>query len=134
MSKEPPTASWEAGDAVTPARIFHITQPELWQAAVESGSYTESTRGKTLAEEGFIHCSLPLQVEMVADLVYGDWTDPLVLLVIETALVGSEIRVENLSGGNVKFPHIYGPLPTSAVSAVHPMTRDETAWRAPKDV
>jgi len=114
-----------------PALIFHMAQPEHWQAAVQSGSYTESTRGRTLESEGFIHCSLAEQVEIVADLVYGDYAGELVLLVIDTALVGSEIRFENLHGGPMLFPHIYGPLPVSAVIDVLPMTKGPSGWTSP---
>jgi uncharacterized protein (DUF952 family) len=117
-----------------PPRIFHITQPAHWQAATDSGSYTQSTRGKTLDEVGFIHCSLEDQIEMVADLVYGDWTGALTLLVIDTALVGSEIRVENLQGGPMQFPHIYGPLPTAAVTSVHQMGLRPSGWVKPDDL
>ena len=38
-------------------RIFHVALAAEWEAALESGAYTMSTLGRTLAEEGFIHCS-----------------------------------------------------------------------------
>lgn len=117
--------------AVCADRIFHITQPELWQAATERGMYEESTRGRSLADEGFIHCSFADQIEIVADLVYGDWTGDLVLLDIDTAHVDAEIRVENLHGGELTFPHIYGPLPTEAVTAIHRMAKGAAGWTAP---
>lgn len=111
--------------------IFHITQPALWTAATAAGSYTESTRGKSLKEVGFIHCASEDQIEMVADLVYGDWTGALFLLVIDAERVGSEIRVENLQGGEMKFPHIYGPLPVEAVTSVLHMGMRPTGWAKP---
>src|SRR5689334_23790797 len=36
--------------------IYHLAEPEHWADALASGSYTQSTRGRTLAQEGFIHC------------------------------------------------------------------------------
>lgn len=42
-------------------------------------------------------------------------SDDVVLVEIDPALVAAEIRVENLDGGAVKFPHIYGPLAVDAV-------------------
>ena len=39
------------------SRIFHIATAVEWEAATRSGSYTTSTLGRTLAEEGFIHAS-----------------------------------------------------------------------------
>ena len=38
-------------------RIFHIATVADWEAAQRSGSYTTSTLGRTLVEEGFIHAS-----------------------------------------------------------------------------
>ena len=37
--------------------IYHITSPADWAAAQSTGSYTLSSKGRTLAEEGFIHAS-----------------------------------------------------------------------------
>jgi len=92
--------------------IFHIALAEHWEAAKAAGQYTESTRGRTLAEEGFIHCSYTGQVSGVADYAFADVTTPLVLLTIDPARVAPEIKVE---GG---FPHIYGPLQLDAVIGV----------------
>ena len=38
-------------------RIFHIATVADWDEARRQGRYTTSTRGRTLAEEGFIHAS-----------------------------------------------------------------------------
>jgi uncharacterized protein (DUF952 family) len=103
--------------------LFHITTTALWEAAVGSGSYTGSTRGKSLAEEGFIHCSFAEQTAGVVVLVYADCAEPLVLLQIDSALVDAEIKVEPaVPGDDQHFPHIYGPLPVSAVIEVSPLT------------
>lgn len=44
-----------------------------------------STRGRTLQEEGFIHCSTRGQLPAVAAFLYGSYTGPddLVVLVID---------------------------------------------------
>ena len=65
-------------------RIFHIALRSEWDAARRAGSYTTSTRGRTLAEEGFIHASRGDQWQQVYDAFYADVTEPLVLLVIDT--------------------------------------------------
>ena len=44
------------------------------------------------------------------------------LLHVDEAAVGAEVRRENLEGGTTLFPHIYGPLPVRAVMDVTPMT------------
>ena len=39
---------------------------------------------------------------------------------------------ENLTGGDELFPHIYGPIPVAAVTAVIELRRDATGWQAPE--
>ena len=46
--------------------LFHIALPEDWVAAQVAGAYTVSTRGRTLADEGYIHCSFADQVAATA--------------------------------------------------------------------
>jgi glutathione S-transferase len=99
--------------------IYHLALADEWHAAQVAGEYRRSTLGKSLDEVGFIHCSHADQVRMIADLVYGDRTD-VVLLTIDPHRVGAEIRVENLDGGDQLFPHIYGPLPLNAVISAEP--------------
>ncbi len=94
--------------------IFHVTSPAEWAAALAIGEYRQSTRGQTLAEVGFIHCSYAGQVERIADLIYAGETT-LMLLVIDPALAASPIRPEAFEPGGELFPHIYGALPVSAV-------------------
>ena len=53
-------------------RIFHLTTPEVWAAARESGSWTTSTRGRSLEQEGFVHCSEAHQVEGVRAFWFAD--------------------------------------------------------------
>lgn len=111
--------------------IFHIADPALWGRIGEHGSYAESTRDASLAEVGYIHCSYARQVETVANYIYDDWADPLVLLEIDVEQVGSPIRVENLDGGTEEFPHIYGPIPAVAVTRVHALERSDGRWQLP---
>jgi uncharacterized protein (DUF952 family) len=97
------------------APLFHAALPDDWAAAFEHGVYTMSTRGKTLAEEGFIHASTRAQVEGVANRFYAD-VDQLVLLTIDPLKVGAEVKWEPPAPGvDEHFPHIYGPLPIAAV-------------------
>jgi uncharacterized protein (DUF952 family) len=105
------------------AEIFHLADRGEWLAAVPVGEYCVSTRGVALAEQGFIHCSLRHQVRGVADAVFAD-ADDLVLLVIDSGLVTAPIRYEVPEPGAEAYPHIYGPLPVSAVTSVVPVSRD----------
>jgi glutathione S-transferase len=100
--------------------IFHIAEADGWAEAQATGSYRRSTLGRSLAEEGFIHCSYREQVEPVANAFYQG-QDGLLLLEIDPAKVQAEIRVEALGDQTEGFPHIYGPLELEAVKAVRPL-------------
>jgi uncharacterized protein (DUF952 family) len=100
--------------------IFHIAERSDWEAARASGGpYEISTRGRTLAEVGFIHASRDEeQVRTVQRAFYAD-LDDLVLLTIDPE--GLDVRDEAV--GDDVFPHIYGPLPIEAVIDVRPLPR-----------
>ncbi|MEU0129429.1 DUF952 domain-containing protein [Streptomyces sp. NPDC006289] len=101
-------------------QLLHLTEEALWEAARRSGTYEMSTRGRTLREEGFIHCSLPRQLPAVADALYGPDPEGLVVLVIDGDRLGAPVRYESVSPGGEEFPHIYGPIPVGAVLEVRP--------------
>lgn len=95
--------------------LFHAAMPDDWAAAFHTGEYTMSTRGMTLEEVGFVHMSTRSQVEATANRFYTD-VDQLVLLTVDPAKVPSRIVWEPPSPeSDVLFPHVYGPLPISAV-------------------
>jgi uncharacterized protein (DUF952 family) len=107
------------------AELLHITDCACWQEAVRQGEYRMSTRGVTLEQQGYIHCSLRHQLRAVAELVYGD-TDDLVVLVIDSAQVPADIRYEAPEPGGERYPHIYGALPVGAVTKVLSVSRDSS--------
>jgi uncharacterized protein (DUF952 family) len=102
-------------------RVFHIASGADWAAAQETGRYTTSTRGRTLAEEGFIHASRAEQWRAVRDRFYGDVTEPLLLLEIDTDLLDVPLVEEEVPGTGETFPHLYGPLSTAAVLRAVPL-------------
>jgi uncharacterized protein (DUF952 family) len=109
---------------MTASTIFHIARATDWEDAQHASEYRVSTIGRTLEEEGFIHCSADAaQGSGVLRDYYAQVEEPLVLLTIEIARVPSEIRFEVPDGASTAFPHIYGPLPVDAVVAVLPITR-----------
>jgi glutathione S-transferase len=99
--------------------IYHIAAAADWERALRDGQYTMSTRGLTLAEQGFIHASTADQVAAVANAFYLGEPD-LLLLVIDTDLVGPQIRYEHVPGQAEPYPHIYGPLNLDAVLVARP--------------
>jgi uncharacterized protein (DUF952 family) len=109
-------------------RVFHLTTAADWAAAQASGSYTVSTRGRTLAEEGFVHCSSAEQVAGTRARYFSGVPD-VVVLEVETDLLSSPWRLEPVgtTEGAERFPHVYGPLDLDAVVTVLPdpvATRD----------
>lgn len=106
--------------------VWHIALRDDWEAAEPSGSYAVSTRGRSLAEVGFLHASFDgNQVRRIAEAVYADAV-PLALLEISVpglAEAGIEVRsvpADPADPGSEQFPHIYGALPVAAVLRVVP--------------
>ena len=107
--------------------LFHIALLGDWDAALADGEYRTSTRGVTLEQEGFIHCSYAHQVEATANRFYGD-LDELVLLRVDATRLTSPVVDEPPAPGAELFPHVYGPIPVGAVD-------EAVTWRrAPGDV
>ena len=100
--------------------IYHIAAAADWERVVRDGQYTMSTRGLTLAEQGFIHASTASQVAPVANAFSHRDVPDLLLLVIDTERVAPEVRYEYVPGQVSPYPHIYGPLNVSAVVEARP--------------
>jgi uncharacterized protein (DUF952 family) len=106
-------------------RILHIALTGDWAAACATGAYQVSSRGRSLANEGFIHASTTRQAQGVLDRFYAD-VDPaeLRLLVIDIDAVeraGSPVRWDRVTGAPAPFPHIYGPIVPAAVVTTLPI-------------
>ena len=110
--------------------IFHITTATEWAAARADGLY----RAPSLDTEGFIHCSLPTQVNHVADWFYRDVSD-LVLLCIEPGRLTSELRWEPSADAFAgEFPHVYGPIAIEAVVLTVPWARGADGFVLPDKI
>ena len=106
--------------------LYHIATAADWNQAQQDGEYRTSTRGRSLSEEGFIHASTAAQVLPVANAVYLDEQQDLVLLVLDPSRIGAEIRREPVPGWTDPFPHIYGALDVAAVVQAVVLERDAT--------
>jgi uncharacterized protein (DUF952 family) len=96
--------------------ILHITERAAWQRARARGEY----RPPSLTSEGFIHCSTVAQVVDTANRHYRGGHG-LVLLCIDQDRLAAEVRYEAPPGSHDSapgFPHIYGPLPVTAVVGI----------------
>ena len=99
--------------------IYHLSTPAEWADAQAAGDYTSSSRDRTLAEEGFIHCSRADQLAGVLERFYVG-AGPLLLLSVDTELLTSPCQDDEIAPG-VFFPHVYGPINHAAVVAVTPL-------------
>lgn len=109
-----------------PERLFHVAERDVWEQALRDGAYVWSTRGVTVADEGFVHLSRADQVAGTLALFYADVPGELVLLVVDPELTEAEMKLED------GFFHTYGELPVPAVVDVLPLARDAAgAWVSP---
>jgi uncharacterized protein (DUF952 family)/GNAT superfamily N-acetyltransferase len=103
---------------VTAGVLVHLTEPADWRAALDAGAL----RPPSLAGEGFVHLSTPDQVHLPAERLFPGRRD-LVLLVVDPARLPDPVRWAPgvpEDPPDARFPHLLGPLPTSAVVAVVP--------------
>ena len=93
------------GQAV-PVTLLHLVSPSEWRTALADGAIHP-----TVAE--FVHLSAPEQVAVAANGHYPGRND-LYLLVLDPERIPVEVRWEE-SEPPMRFPHAYGPVPTTAV-------------------
>ncbi len=96
--------------------IFKICPAGLWREAEASGAF----RGAPVdLADGYIHFSTAEQARETAAKHFAGMTD-LLLIATDEAALGPALRWEPSRGGAL-FPHLYGPLPLSAVAWVKPL-------------
>ncbi len=93
--------------------IYHMCALAEWRAAEAEGDYRGSSQD---AADGFIHFSTQGQVRASAAKHRAGQTG-LVLLAVDAGSLGDALKWETTTGGAL-FPHLYGPLPLAAVTAV----------------
>jgi uncharacterized protein (DUF952 family) len=97
--------------------ILHFCPRADWEAAVATGTY----RAASLESQGFIHCSTREQVHVPANFLVRGRRD-IVLLVLDEAKLPLPVVWENgdpPDPGGMQFPHLYAPIPVTAVASVH---------------
>jgi uncharacterized protein (DUF952 family) len=93
--------------------LLHICFPTDWAEARRSGEH----RPDSLRDVGFVHLSTPEQVHLPANRLYAGRTD-LLLLHLDPARLDAPVRWEPGDASDpasMRFPHLYGPVPVSAV-------------------
>jgi uncharacterized protein (DUF952 family) len=96
--------------------VYKIVAADLWQAAEDSGAVTGA--GADL-NDGFIHLSTGAQAKRTAQL-YFKGQGNLVLVAADGPKLGDALKYEPSRDGDL-FPHLYGPLPLTAVLSVRPL-------------
>jgi uncharacterized protein (DUF952 family) len=93
-------------------KLIRIIERSSWERAQSTDMFLGE-----LETDGFIHLSNPNQVVRVANAIYANQPN-LILLVIDRARVLGEIREEDLNGLGEPFPHLYAALHLDAVTEI----------------
>jgi len=91
--------------------IFHICPRAEWEEAQRAGRYVGSAAS---LRDGFLHFSTASQIVESAAKHWAGKED-LILLAADEAALGGSVKWEKSRGGAL-FPHVYGPIPLTAVT------------------
>ncbi len=106
--------------------LLHLATTAEWRAHLAANAIAPS-----VAE--FVHLSTPEQVHLPATRLFAGRGD-LLLLALDPDRIGVEVRFEPglpSDPASMRFPHAYGPVPTSAVLAVLPYRPDADGFTSP---
>lgn len=92
--------------------LHHAATRADWDARTET-----DYRPAGLAVEGFVHCSTGEQLAATLARHYPG-RDDLVLLTLDVGALTSDLVWEDTSGRGEAYPHIYGPIPVPAITAI----------------
>lgn len=112
---------------VSESRLFHLLPLTSYREAGEP-----PITGKSLAEEGFVHCSPDeATTRAVANSHYFEADEQMVLLELDPAELSAPVRWEASAPSppdgvspDTLFPHVYGPIDRAAISDVLFARRD----------
>jgi uncharacterized protein (DUF952 family) len=96
--------------------IYKLLSAAEWTSAVEAGRFDGSADDR---RDGFVHFSAADQVVETARRYFTGVTD-LTMLTVDPEPLGDALRWEP-SRDDALFPHLYGPLPVTAVVEVMPL-------------
>lgn len=98
------------------ATIYKIAPETLWREAQAEGRFDGAPVDLT---DGFIHFSTREQAIETAMRHFSGQTG-LMLIAVDAGALGEKLVFEPSRGGAL-FPHLYGPMPLSAVKWVKPL-------------
>lgn len=99
------------------ATIYKICPASLWRAAEATGVFHGAPVD---LKDGFIHFSTAAQLAETAAKHFAGQSD-LLLVEVDAETLKDSLRWEPARAGSL-FPHLYGPLPLSAVRGVSPFS------------
>ena len=92
--------------------ILHLITPTDWAEARRTGAVAPAS----LASEGFVHCSTRAQLAGTLARHFRG-AGPLMALVLDPGAIDADLRWDESYPGE-RFPHVYAPIPVTAVVAV----------------
>lgn len=114
--------------------IYHLVPRNVWEQS------SDPYEAETLASEGFIHCSSIEQLTVIANLFYREVED-LLALCIDAEVLSELLRdekaalppgLEDVSELQGTFPHLYGPIPRTAIRQVIALKKNAKGeWELP---
>ena len=103
-----------------PATAYKVLTAEQMAALEQEGDFTGAPVD---IADGYIHLSTAAQLTETVDKHFANQTD-LHIAAVDLEAMGEAVKWEESRGGQL-FPHLYAPLPLTAVVAYSPMKRDE---------
>jgi uncharacterized protein (DUF952 family) len=101
--------------------IYKIATKQEWDEARRSGLFEGAPVDR---RDGFIHLSTAAQLRETATKHFAGKGD-LVLIEVDAARLAEALRYEPSRGGQL-FPHLYAPLPLSAVRQSWTLAEDHS--------
>lgn len=95
--------------------IYHFARPDEWQAAQGGASY----QPREFAAEGYIHCATEAQIAGVVER-HLRGHGPRLRLSLDPLAFGEQLQYEWSNASNDLYPHLFCPIPLTAVLAVEP--------------
>ena len=100
--------------------IYKIATAADWSEAERVGRFDGSAHDKA---DGFIHFSTASQLAETLRLYYAG-QDGLLLIAVDDGVLGPALKWEHAPSRGEDFPHLFAPLPLSAVRWARPIARD----------
>ncbi|MCC5978956.1 MAG: DUF952 domain-containing protein [Salinarimonas sp.] len=107
-------------DPQDPDLVWKIAPRALWEEAEAQGRFDGAPID---IEDGFIHFSTGAQLRETAAKHFAGQKD-LLLIAVDGPALGAALKYEPSRGGDL-FPHLYAPMPLTAVRAIMPLPLDD---------